>query len=121
MEKSDHQSRLTHYKAYHNCQYFGEALLSAASAGFLGCDHIDDTSAQEVLWQLGIGLRMTRDQIIVCLLRLDDQRRIPLSYLDNGNVRSTLIQVRRIVDSAICYTEQDVPEGHSMKTAEAFA
>ena len=121
MKKPAHESRLTHHKAYHNYQHFGETLLNVASAGFLGGDHINNTSVQEVLWQLGIGLRMTRDQIIVCLSRLDDERQIPLSYFDNGNVRSTLIQVRRIINSAICYTEQDVPEGHSMKIAEAFA
>ncbi len=123
MAKSDHESQLTLYKTYYGYKYFGEALLNAAKEGHLGSSHINDVSIQEVLWQLGIGLGMTRDQITICLSRLTDQHSELISYFNDGydDIQSTRVQLRCITNSAICYAEQDMPEGNSIEVAEAFA
>jgi len=116
------ESRLTLYKTNHDCRYFGEALLAAASEGHLGAKQVNDTPTQEVLWQLGIALTMTRDQITICLSRPVKQHSHLIAYLANKHsLSSTRNQLAQVINSAICYTEQHLPDRSSLEIAEIFA
>ncbi len=122
MSETIFESRLTHYKARQDYECFGEALLNAANEGHLVFDSVNNIPAQETLWQLGVGLPMTRDEIIICLSQPVKKTHELLSYLtecteDIGSIRA---QLRHITDSAICFAEQAIPETDPAGTAEIF-
>lgn len=123
MQKHAPETRLTLYKTYHDHKCFGEALLNAARENHFGFGHINSVPIQEVLWQLGIALTMTRDQITICLSQLVNQHPTLISYLNDSynDAQSTRAQLRCITDLTICYTEQDIPEGNPIEIAEVFA
>ncbi|MBN2095919.1 hypothetical protein JW752_00775 [Candidatus Peregrinibacteria bacterium] len=123
MADSAFKSRLTHYKTHEDYRHFGEALLSAASEGRLAFSQINGISTQEILWQLGIALGMTRDEIIICLSQPITKKHDILPYItdDFDSISAARAQLRSIADSAICYTEQDTPEGYTIDIAETFA
>ena len=112
MAKSTFESRLTNYKVHHDYKHFGEALLNAAGEGGIVPYEINGESTQELLWQLGVAMRMDRDQVTRTLCNCE---------IDGRHPRGIKKQISRMIDSAICYTEQDMPERNSIEIAEVFA
>ena len=102
-------TRLTFYKAENNCGHDGQALLNAAGEGDIVPHEINGESAQELLWQLGVAMRMNRDQVASTLCNCE---------IDGHRPRGIKKQISRMIDSAICYAEQVISEPSRLSRAD---
>ena len=111
MKKPALKTRLDKYKEDNACQYDGEALLNAAGEGQIHPSHINQISSQEVLWFLGVGMRMTRNDITRCLCTCDrfhgqfDDTAMFLADKPH-ELRVVRELITSLLGSAICYSEQ---------------